>query len=119
MLPSEQCPEFHGSILETSLGPEVSATLNLLPVPSSVSLFKFDAWSHRLANCPLPDKEWFLDGLKNGFDIECFPRSLCPAKRNMPSSYDHPEIIDNYLKEEIEYGCIAGPFISPPSKTFK
>ena len=37
----------------------------------------------------------------------------------MPSSYNHPETIDSYLKEEIEYGCIAGPSSSPPFEEFQ
>ena len=36
----------------------------------------------------------------------------------MPSSYNHPEIRESDLKEEIEYGCIAGLFSSPPFKDF-
>ena len=43
---------------------------------------------------------------------------LSSSKKNMPSAYQHPKIIDNYLKEEIEYGCIAGPFDSAPFKNF-
>ena len=64
----EQCQEFHSSILEKSLTrspPAVpAATFNLLPVPSSVSSFKFGARSRHLASCPLPDKECFFGWLK-------------------------------------------------------
>ena len=48
------------------------------------------------------------------FDIGCFPKKLVSCKRNMPSAYAHSEIVDNYLKEELGFGSIAGPFKSPP-----
>ena len=36
----------------------------------------------------------------------------------MPAAYQHPEIINNYFKEEIECGCFAGPFDSAPFNNF-
>ena len=36
----------------------------------------------------------------------------------MPAAYQHPGIIDNYFKEEIEYGGFAGPFDSAPFNNF-
>ena len=55
-----------------------------------------------------------LNGITIGFDIVCCTKSLSPLKKNMPSACQHPEIIDNYLKEEIEYGA----FDSTPFTTF-
>lgn len=38
-------------------------------------------------------------------------------KRNCPSANVQSQVIDEYLKEEISLGCIAGPFESPPIRT--
>ena len=41
-------------------------------------------------------------------------QSLKPAKRNKPSAYEHPSVIDEYLATEVSLGRVAGPFASPP-----
>ena len=85
----------------------------LLPV-LSVSPYNFLAWLHRLKNCLSEDKDWFLQGLCTGFSLGCSPKTLISANRNMPSAYQHPEVINDYLKSEAEFNCIAGPFKQPP-----
>ena len=35
-------------------------------------------------------------------------------KRNLPSVYENPDIIENYLKDEINYMCVAGHFDTKP-----
>ena len=74
------------------------------------------AWAPLLKNYPSSDKLWFLQGLSYGFDIECNPKLLTSAKRNCPSAYEHADVIDNYVKEEISFGWIAGPFKEAPFK---
>ena len=32
----------------------------------------------------------------------------------MPSAYEHAQVINDYLKTEVELNCIAGPFKVPP-----
>ena len=85
-----------------------------LPKPALVSPYNVYACAQLLKSCPSIDKNWFLSGLECGFDIGCFPKKLVSCKRNMPSAYAHSEIVDNYLKEELAFGSIAGPFKSPP-----
>ena len=85
-----------------------------LPKPALVSPYNVYASAQLLKSCLLIDKNWFLSGLEFGFDIGCFPKKLVSCKRNMPSAYAHSEIVDNYLKEELGFGSIAGPFKSPP-----
>ena len=51
-----------------------------------------------------------MQGLSYGFDIECNPKLLTSAKRNCHSAYEQADVIDNYVKEEISFGSIAGPF---------
>ena len=56
-----------------------------------------------------------MDGLQHGFRVG-FDHSgrLRPARRNMPSAEQHPEVIDRYLEAELTAGRILGPF-SPGS----
>ena len=86
----------------------------VLPPVSSVSPYNFLASLHRLKNCPSEDKEWFLQGLCTGFSLGCSPKTLISTNRNMLSAYQHPEVISGYLKSEVEFNCIAGPFKQPP-----
>ena len=56
-----------------------------------------------------------LEGLRFGFKLGFSPpQSLKPAKRNKPSAYEHPSVIDEYLATEVSLGRVAGPFASPP-----
>ena len=72
------------------------------------------AWSRFLKTCPLKDKSWFVEGLYKGFCLGCTPENLISAKRNMQSAYQHPKVISDYLKAEIELNSIVGPFNEPP-----
>ena len=76
----------------------------------------FSAWKFHLRNCPHKDADWFLQGLCKGFSIGFDSDRLISAKRNLLSVYENPDIIDNYLKHEINYTSIAGPF-KPFSET--
>ena len=56
-----------------------------------------------------------LDGLRNGFKLGFQPAlSLKSAKKNKPSAYQQPLVIDEYLAHEVSRGRVAGPFRSPP-----
>lgn len=52
-----------------------------------------------------------LHGFRIGFDA---PVNLKQSKKNKPSAYQHPVVIDAYLNNEIQLGRVAGPFDSPP-----
>ena len=41
-------------------------------------------------------------------------RRLKPAKKNKPSAFQNPKVIDDYLAIEVARGWVAGPFPSPP-----
>ena len=86
----------------------------VLPPVSSVSPYSFLAWLHRLKNCPSENKNWFLQGLFTGFSLGCSPKTLISAYRNTLSAYQHPEVTSDYLKSEVEFNGIAGPFKQPP-----
>lgn len=61
-----------------------------------------------------PDKafvSYLLQGISNGFRIG-FRRGspLQSAKKNLQSVADHPQVVDSYLKEEMQTGRVLGPF---------
>ena len=90
----------------------------VLPPVSSVSPYNFFAWLHRLKYCPSEEKDWFLQGLCTSSSLGCSPKTLISANRNMLSAYQHPEVISDYLKSEVEFNCTAGPFKQPPILTY-
>jgi len=56
-----------------------------------------------------------LQGLLQGFRLGFNPGfSLQSAKKNNASAYQHPQIVDAYLANEVALGRVAGPFHSPP-----
>ena len=52
-----------------------------------------------------------LQGFRLGFNPGL---SLQSAKKNKVSAYQHPDIVDAYLANEVALGRVAGPFHSPP-----
>ena len=55
-----------------------------------------------------------LQGLFQGFRLGFNPGfSLQSAKKNKASAYQHPEIVDAYLANEVALGRVAGSFHSP------
>ncbi|XP_057300932.1 uncharacterized protein LOC130635586 [Hydractinia symbiolongicarpus] len=87
---------------------------NTMPIPKDVTPLKLERWKYYLKNCPLQDASWVLDGISNGFSLNCNPLKLISAKKNLASAYSHSSIIDDYLKNELEFGTISGPYIDPP-----
>ena len=72
-----------------------------------------DAWKNALRAHPNRAFGCFVvEGLCQGFRI-VFNRQapLQPALRNMQSTHDHPEVIDNYVGKECSLGSMLGPFI--------
>ena len=87
-----------------------------LPHPHAGPL-RLAAWDAALRSHP--DKRfcsYILNGLRWGFHVG-FHRardSLRSSRRNIPSAYEHPEVVDKYLLAEQAAGRILGPFPSPP-----
>ena len=42
------------------------------------------------------------------------PIDLGQPKRTNPSAFQHQQVVDEYLANEVALGRVAGPFISPP-----
>ena len=89
--------------------------MNLPPVsqvsPLNVNMFALDLAHH-------PDQALVsevLKGLSLGFRLGFNPgTNLRSSKKNKASAYQHPDIIDAYLSNEIHLGRVAGPFLFPP-----
>jgi hypothetical protein len=69
------------------------------------------AWQERLRSHP--DQEFaafILTGQEQGFHIGFdYWNRLSPAKWNIPSAAEHPEVEERYLGEERSAGTILGP----------
>lgn len=79
--------------------------------PLNVSQFTRDLAGH-------PDRQtvaYVLEGLQHGFRLGFRPaRRLKGAKKNKPSAFQNPKVIDDYLANEVARCRVAGPFPSIP-----
>lgn len=57
---------------------------------------------------------YVLSGIRQGFKLGFNSAPLKDAKRNKQSALEHPEIVDEYLRNEVDLGRVAGPFSRPP-----
>ena len=74
-------------------------------------------WQAALRDYPDPRLCHFLmQGLQEGFNIgyNALRGQLHSAKCNIPSSYDHPEVVDKYLAYERRLGGVLGPWLTLP-----
>ena len=54
--------------------------------------------------------DYLLDGMKNGFRIGFnHLRKTRATKRNMKSAYQHPEVVERYIDNEVRLGRVRGP----------
>ena len=90
-----------------------------LSEPLSVTPLHMDIWIKFLTDSAIDDGSWVVEGLKHGFLLGISSASTISAKRNCPSDYEHPEIINNYLQEELRAGSMAGPIPAPPIQNFQ
>ena len=57
-----------------------------------------------------------IRSLTNGFNIGYTGPHTCTFAPNLPSAYQHPNIIDNALSKEVAEHRMAGPYPLPPFK---
>ena len=88
----------------------------MLPPVSAVSPLLVDQFSCDLRDHSNPRLVAFiLDGLCNGFKLGFnHSQKLKSTKRNKPSAYEHPTVIDEYLANEVSLGRVLSPFNTPP-----
>ena len=72
------------------------------------------AWRDKLAKHPDVDyRHFILKGLEFGFQIGVKESAVMrPAKQNMQSAAQNPQVIEDYLSKQIECGNILGPFLA-------
>ena len=90
--------------------------LGLLPSVAMVSPLNLRQFSAELQSYPDRGKvNYVLRGIEHGFDIGFSPQfPLKSARKNKASAYEHPEVVDAYLHNEVSLGRVLGPFDSPP-----
>ena len=95
---------------------EISTTRQLTPLPESISVvstpLRLPAWAEALRE--YPDEEvalFFLSGIAHGFRIGFMPKStlLKSARQNLEGALSHPEVVEDYIKEEVRLGRVVGP----------
>ena len=101
---------------------DIVCFLFIVPLPpvSEITPLKVDQFAWELRHHPNRQLcNFVLDGLRNGFKLSFQPAlSLKSAKKNKPSAYQQPLVIDEYLAHEVSWGWVPGPFRSPPFPTF-
>ena len=73
---------------------------------------KLDKWKQKLRSHPDQDfTAYVLWGMEHGFRIGIdSTRQMIPAKKNMLSANQNPEVIEKYIQAEVEKGNMIGPF---------
>ena len=72
-----------------------------------------DSWRHCLQEHPNQRlTQFFLKGISEGFRVGYGTRATNPksSRRNLQSALLHPEVIDNYIQNELLAHRVAGPF---------
>ncbi|KXJ26736.1 hypothetical protein AC249_AIPGENE9228 [Exaiptasia diaphana] len=86
-----------------------------LPTVRDVSPLRAEVFAYELRNHPDQRQvEFVLSGIRHGFQLGFQSKPLQPAARNKQSALDHPDIVDEYLRNEVRLGRVAGPFRQPP-----
>jgi len=93
-----------------------------LPVPiADITPLRVAEFQRELQNHP--DREavgYVLQRLSSGFRVGF--RAGSPLKsslRNKLSASEHPQVISNYLLNEVQLGRVAGPYLAPPFQTWQ
>ena len=85
-----------------------------IPSPSKISPLVLDRWQHYLQDCKLPDKEYVLDGIANGFSLDSRPKLLHSVRWNLASAERNPEAVGHHIRMLVDGGTISGPYRRKP-----
>ena len=70
-----------------------------------------DAWNHHLCNHPHQSLvHFFLQSLSTGFRIGFKGSTLQSAKKNLQSTIDHPQVVEDYISNELVLRRMSGPY---------
>ncbi len=78
-------------------------------------------WEQALRKHPNQrEVDFVLDTLRHGADVRFKgDRDKMIISPNLTTAEDNPEVIEAYLKEEVQLGRMAGPFDQPPIPNFR
>ena len=98
--------------LETAIPFQVSLPEECCIISSPL---KADAWEHLLLSHP--DRlyaQFIVNGIRRGFHIGCRARKqdIRSSSHNMPAAYSNTDVVDRYLKEELDHGRLVP--VQPP-----
>ena len=101
----------------------VTAVSRIILLPSVVMVMQsplhLNNFSKYLSNHP--DQAWcstLIKGIECGMNIGFEGMRTSIVSDNWKSALDHPEVIMEYLANEVAAGCKAGPFTQPPFSDF-
>ena len=103
-------PSLLGNQWLSFLAPVAPGTCTL-PV-SVISPPVYDAFARELGIYPTAKKAFVLDGIRYGFRVgfDAALVQLQTKSSNLRSCFDHPDVVDAYLAQEVQAGRVAGPF---------
>ena len=107
-------PSLLGNQWLSFLAPQAPGTFTL-PV-SAISLLVYDAFACELGIYPTAKKAFVLHGIHYGFRVgfDAALVQLQTKSSNLCSCFDHPDVVDVYLAQEVQAGHVAGPFPCSP-----
>ena len=114
-------PDAHSPIANEHMSVATISRSTLLPdvVLVTWSPLHLNNFHNYLANHP--DQAWcskLLPGIECSINIGFKGERMSMVLDNWKSALDHPEVITEYLANEVAAGCKAGPFTQPPFKDF-
>ena len=113
LAPGAGCYQYTGDLLKFNRAPppEVPVVPKELTRIWSPLRDRLPEWRAQLRDHP--DQAfvgYILSGLQGGFRVGFDHTSpLAPAKKNMPSAAEHPEVLEEYIRGEVRQGRMIGP----------
>lgn len=91
-----------------------AATHNMLGPRSIIQTEnRLEAWSE--LSTGHPDDPWIIDGIYYGFPLQYRGEAMRTTfEGNHPSANKFPQHVAEYIKKELAYGGLLGPFHEPP-----
>lgn len=73
---------------------------------------RIDYWRENIHAVEPQLAHYVIQGIEHGFRVGfTYGQQLRPARRNLPSVAHHSNVVETYLREEVELGRVMGPFL--------
>ena len=115
MIPFATMIPFEAQMFETMQKVDLPLKTHL---PTPVHPGKMQVW---LEGYEESKKSYLLNGFCDGFDVgfkKSTKHDISISSKNLKSSYEHPDIVDAKIAQELDKGRIAGPFKNKPFDPF-